>query len=247
MRTQKAHVALLLAAAACLLGSLALEGAIADTPVTGEVADESPGTAGYTPAERDRLHRSFALEGWDDGGELSRYVYLHDGREVRFAEHVRDSGIDGIVIVHRGRIVYEDYPRMRPHDKHLAFSVTKAFVVSSGMEGTEWRGAPFRDPAHKHYQLEASLGWLPAPDDLPRAALDGNPYEVLAGLERAAEPGRRFEYLSANTAVLGWLVERVTGKNLAEALATEIWTRIGAEADAQMVVTATAWPSLTAA
>ncbi len=276
-----------------------------------QAPDPPSKAAGSTSAERDRLHRAVTLENWDDGGELSRYVYLHTSeffptatlhrrgpvralpyaldstiadytwlegdRKVRFAQHLRDSGIDGMVIVRRGRIVYEDYTGMRPRDKHLLFSVTKAFLgalvglledrglikrerpidfylpelkgtawenirvmdildMASGMEGSEWQGAPYSDSAHKHYQLEASLGWLPKAGELPPAVLADAPYEFLASLGRVTEPGTRYEYLSANTAILGWLVEKVSGQPLADVVTEQIWSRIGAEADAQIVV-----------
>ncbi len=208
---------------------------------------------------------------------IADYTWPEGDRKVRFAQHLRDSGIDGVVIVHRGRIVYEDYLRMRPQDKHLLFSVTKAFLgtlvgiledrgrisveqtidfylpelkgtawenirvvdildMASGMEGSEWQGAPYSDPAHRHYQLEASLGWLPKVGEAPPAVVAEAPYEFLAGLGRVAEPGTRYEYLSANTAILGWLVEKVSGQPLAEVLTEEIWSRMGSEADAQIVV-----------
>jgi CubicO group peptidase (beta-lactamase class C family) len=34
----------------------------------------------------------------------------------------------GVVILHRGRVVFERYPRQSPHDKPLSWSVTKALV-----------------------------------------------------------------------------------------------------------------------
>jgi CubicO group peptidase (beta-lactamase class C family) len=45
-------------------------------------------------------------------------------------DYVHDpaSQVDGIVVLHAGRLVYEAYPRMRPLDKHILWSVTKAYV-----------------------------------------------------------------------------------------------------------------------
>ncbi len=45
-----------------------------------------------------------------------------------FERYVHEAPVNGVVILHRGRIVFEDYPRMRPFDKHIFMSVTKAYV-----------------------------------------------------------------------------------------------------------------------
>jgi CubicO group peptidase (beta-lactamase class C family) len=34
----------------------------------------------------------------------------------------------GIVILHKGKIVFEEYPRMEPYEKPIYWSVTKVFV-----------------------------------------------------------------------------------------------------------------------
>jgi CubicO group peptidase (beta-lactamase class C family) len=166
---------------------------------------------------------------------------------------------------------------MRPDDKHLLMSVTKALVgtavailedrgeirldrpIGEGiteLKGTAWERIPIRDVLemasgiegaedgpdaysdvrHKHYQLEASLGWLPKGPAMPDAVQREDTHAYLATLARLREPGVRWEYASVNTAVLGWLLERVAGKPLADVLADEIWSRMGAEADALMVV-----------
>ncbi len=46
-----------------------------------------------------------------------------------------------------------------------------------------------------------------------------------------AVPGTLFEYKTLDTAVLGWLVERVTGMNASTYLASRVWEPLGAESD----------------
>ena len=46
-----------------------------------------------------------------------------------------------------------------------------------------------------------------------------------------AAPGTLFEYKTLDTAVLGWLVERVAGMNAAAYLSSRIWEPLGAQAD----------------
>jgi CubicO group peptidase (beta-lactamase class C family) len=50
------------------------------------------------------------------------------------------------------------------------------------------------------------------------------------------EPGQAFDYNSTNADVLGWLIARLGGGNLGELLQRRIWSKLGAEHDAYMVV-----------
>lgn len=50
-------------------------------------------------------------------------------------------------------------------------------------------------------------------------------------IKRAHPPGEVFAYKTIDTAVLGWLIERVTGNSVAAYTARKLWEPIGAEAD----------------
>ena len=50
-------------------------------------------------------------------------------------------------------------------------------------------------------------------------------------VKRARKPGSAFEYKNLDTAVLGWLIERVTGNSIAGYTARRLWEPLGAEAD----------------
>ena len=45
-------------------------------------------------------------------------------------EYVNDSTVDGAIIIHNGRVVYEAYPRMLPTDKHNYMSISKSLVAT---------------------------------------------------------------------------------------------------------------------
>jgi CubicO group peptidase (beta-lactamase class C family) len=89
---------------------------------------------------------------------------------------VAEEPVDGLIIVRRGVIVYERYPRMAPADRHLMFSVTKAFVgtlaarledqgrIDFGkpvetylpeLQGTAWAGISVRDVADMASGMDA--------------------------------------------------------------------------------------------
>lgn len=51
-------------------------------------------------------------------------------------------------------------------------------------------------------------------------------------LKLKAEPGSKFEYISVNTQLLGWVVEEATGINMIEYLEAKIWKPLGMETPA---------------
>lgn len=56
-------------------------------------------------------------------------VTTMDGRRTTFQRAIEDTYADGIVVLHRGRIVYERYyGALKPHQPHIAMSVTKSFI-----------------------------------------------------------------------------------------------------------------------
>ncbi len=56
-------------------------------------------------------------------------------------------------------------------------------------------------------------------------AFGPRPFRVLA-----------FSYVSANTDLLGWTIERATGEGIAEFLSSRLWKPIGAEDDASITL-----------
>jgi CubicO group peptidase (beta-lactamase class C family) len=52
-----------------------------------------------------------------------------DGRAITFEQALAETYADGIVVLHRGRIVFERYfGALKPHKQHIAMSVTKSFT-----------------------------------------------------------------------------------------------------------------------
>jgi CubicO group peptidase (beta-lactamase class C family) len=108
--------------------------------------------------------------------------------------------------------------------------------MASGIDALEGIEDSYTNPERKHYQYEASLGWLPIVESLPSSVREGDTYGFIASLDKKSGPGRIWEYVSVNTMVLAWLVEEVTGKKFHEVLSETIWSRMGAEADALVTV-----------
>jgi len=54
-----------------------------------------------------------------------------DGRRRSFSEALTDTYVDGIAVLHRGRLVYERYfGALRPELPHLSFSLTKSYAAT---------------------------------------------------------------------------------------------------------------------
>ena len=53
-----------------------------------------------------------------------------DNDEKTFDDYVDCSGIDGIMLLHKGEVVYQRFTGMRPFDKHLWWSISKSVTGS---------------------------------------------------------------------------------------------------------------------
>jgi CubicO group peptidase (beta-lactamase class C family) len=91
----------------------------------------------------------------------------------------------------------------------------------------------YLDPKGDFMRYRRATGWNPAEslDD----KLDLRTF--LAGTKRAGgEHGHTFHYVSPNSDLLGWLLERASGRRLADLLSEGIWQQIGAEMPAYVTV-----------
>ncbi len=89
----------------------------------------------------------------------------------------------------------------------------------------------YADPRSELQTHDRSSGW--------RAPHPGDPSgtrEFLTTLRKDGEHGRAFQYCSANTDVLAWILEEVTARPLYELLSTDLWAPMGAEFDALATV-----------
>ena len=102
--------------------------------------------------------------------------------------------------------------------------------MRSGIEFSE----DYLDPDSGVRQLEQAVGWAPrrSPDVPP--ALRG----FLLTLRQAREHGGPYEYRSCETDVLGWVCEAAAGQRFPKLAGELIWSRLGADFDANIGVDA---------
>lgn len=91
----------------------------------------------------------------------------------------------------------------------------------------------YADPQSALQRHDRSSGWRPHEPGDPSGIR-----EFLTTLPASGEHGRAFQYCSANTDVLAWILEEVSGRPLSELLSTELWVPLGAEFDALATVDA---------
>jgi 6-aminohexanoate-oligomer exohydrolase len=95
----------------------------------------------------------------------------------------------------------------------------------------------YHDPASEVQTHDRVAGW--------RTSRPGDPfdtYEFLASLRSSGGHGTTFQYCSANTDVLAWILQRVTGRPYADLLGADLWSQIGAEHDALVTVDRSGFP-----
>ena len=90
----------------------------------------------------------------------------------------------------------------------------------------------YDDPASDVFLTEVLAGWRP-PAGEPAAA---HVYEQITQLGNARPHGRVFDYRSILTELLAWVLERASGVRYPELVSEALWSRIGAEQDADITI-----------
>lgn len=192
-------------------------------------------------------------------------------KPISWADSLLANYTDSIVVLHKGRIVYERYFGVTtPQSQHIAFSVTKSFVgtlaASLAAEGKidpdalvtlyvpELAQSGFGDATVRQV-MDMTTGIAfdetytnPNADIFRHAQAGGfgprpKDYQGPEGLQaflgtigKKGEHGDRFTYRTANTDALAWIVERASGKRIAQLLQERIWAKLGMEHDASLQV-----------
>ena len=98
--------------------------------------------------------------------------------------------------------------------------------------GTKW-SEDYEDLNSDVRVYEQVCGWRPRSN----AELPEDLYSYMEGLRENARPhGGPFDYRSILTDVLGWVIERAGGATFADQCSREVWSKLGAERDAEVTV-----------
>jgi CubicO group peptidase (beta-lactamase class C family) len=98
----------------------------------------------------------------------------------------------------------------------------------------------FESDFFRYYAPALNLAWLPGAADVqPDDAEIYGVHDFLARYikpDPAVQPGQAFDYNSTNADLLGWLIARLSGQSFEDFVQEHIWSRLGAEHDAYLVV-----------
>ena len=213
----------------------------------------------------------------DESIDALSFKPIGSDKFMTWKESLSANYTDGVLIIHKGRIVYEKYIGcLDEKGKHAAMSMTKSLtgllaeiLVAEGslddkvkvytiipeLSSSAFGSATVRqvmdmttaldysedysDPEADIWIYSAAASPLPKPKDYKGP--DGY-FEYLQTVKQSGIHGEAFGYKTINSDTLGWIVSRVSGKNLAELLSDRIWSRMGAEQDAYMTVDAKGTP-----
>jgi CubicO group peptidase (beta-lactamase class C family) len=177
--------------------------------------------------------------------------------EVFDERFLAETDTDGIVVVHRGRLVFERYFNgMSAESPHILMSVSKSLLglmvgrlkldaerpvlsLIPELEGTAYRGATIRHLLDMRVGVAFDEDYLATSGPIIeyRKATAWNPSDGVSDLrsfyqhlkQPDGEHGGRFHYVSPNTDLLGWVIERAAGRRFADLAAELLWKPIGAE------------------
>lgn len=93
----------------------------------------------------------------------------------------------------------------------------------------------YLDKKGDYARYRVSTGWNPPNPDFGNIGL----HEFLGTIRKAqSRHGEKFVYVSPNSDLLGWILERASGGPFSQLLSEKIWQPMGAEADAYITVDA---------
>lgn len=213
----------------------------------------------------------------DDGIEEVTFLPIGGDLPVTWKESLSQNYTDGMLIIHRNKIVYEAYfGVLNEMGKHAAMSMTKSLtgllaeiLVAEGqldetakvgaivpeLKTSAFGSATVRQVMDMTTALDYSEDysdphadiWIysEAASPLPKAEAYKGPngyFEYLQTVKKRGRHGKTFGYKTINTDALGWIISRITNKDLATLLSERIWSNIGAEQDGYMTVDAKGTP-----
>ena len=189
--------------------------------------------------------------------DFSQITYQYKGKTYTLEDYINKFNVAGMMIVRRGNILYENYSFGNDKDsKWISFSVTKS--VTSMLLGAaiqdgfiksikdpvtkylpELSGSNYEKVSIKHIlQMSSGIEWNEDYDDpysdvnLAAGLNSSDLYRYLSQLEITNKPGKKFNYNTAESNLIGGIVRSAVGSNLSTYLENKIWKPFGMESDA---------------
>ncbi len=204
---------------------------------------------------------------------LDSFAFEFEGRNLSLATLLEDTYTDALLVLHDGAAIFERYAgAMTADDSHLLMSISKSIAstlcgiyVHRGLltpddlvvdhlrelRGTAWQGCRIQ------HLLDMRTGtrWSYERDEndildvsgyrtTDRTDLPPDTASWIRSIDNAHPHGGAFRYVSLVNDVLGWVLEKVAGEKFADLVSREIWSQIGAERDAAIMLDSAGFPSV---
>jgi CubicO group peptidase (beta-lactamase class C family) len=215
--------------------------------------------AGSAPLARDFAPPSRQSKLLDD------FTFAYEGQTKTLRDLFTDMETSGLIITHKGNIIFEDYARGAASSTRFAsFSLVKSFTSSLiGFAIKDGFIATVEDPLTQYlpdlvgtaydgvrirHALQMSSG-VRFDDDVTERTSDTlnfvidsaflgkrRAYDIAKSFPRVAAPGTRYNYNTAESQILLELVRRVTGKTASQYMSEKLWKPLGMAHDATWVI-----------
>ena len=190
-------------------------------------------------------------------------TFTFEGEKKNLQEYLDYFWSDGMIVIHKDEIVYENYwLGNNESKKHISWSVAKSFISALiGIAFEEGLIDSLEDPITKYlgdfkntgYEdvsikdiLQMSSGvqfnedYADYDSDINRfgraIATGTSIRDFSRTLTKEKEPGTYMHYVSINTQVLGFLLQEVTNRSISEYLYKKIWNPLGMEDSAYFIL-----------
>src|SRR4051812_4222823 len=188
------------------------------------------------------------------------------GEAMGIEAFLRETDTDGLAILHRGKLVLERYENgMSDETPHILMSVSKSMLglliqeigldteravadFVPEMKNTAYRSARLRDLLDMRAGIVWNEDYLAASGPIVeyRKATGWNPLgrgeepsdlkSFYVNLQDSGPHSGPVHYVSPNSDLLGWVVERATGESYAGLMGKLIWKKAGAERSAYITL-----------
>ena len=199
------------------------------------------------------------------------FNFRYQDQDISFRQLLEATYTDALLVLHQGVVIFEHYVEgMKPSDTHLLMSASKSLAstlcgVLAGqgllnpedlvvdhipeLRGTAWEGCTIqhlldmRVGARWNYDID-EYTILDVSDyrSHERQDIPADTAAWIHSIDRAKPHGGQFRYCSLATDVLGWVLESVSGKSFPELFSAEIWSVLGAEFDAEIMLDHSGFP-----
>jgi CubicO group peptidase (beta-lactamase class C family) len=194
------------------------------------------------------------------------FTYTYNNQTYAPEQFLDRTYTDALLVMKDGKVVYENYRNNSDErTRFMGWSMTKSLVsILVGLALDQGRIGSIDDPAETYLpelkgggyegvsirqllQMRSGVDYEERYDfDNPGIAATNHIAALVKNVARFADPARsiarahtpgaHFQYKTLDTAVLGWLLERVTGTTVSAYMAQHLWEPLGAERDGYFIM-----------